>query len=54
MQKNLSAVYSGEYTQWNTQFHSLQVMLFMYKQMQDQGIRLGDVLLTRAGIFKNT
>ena len=42
MQKNLSAVYSGEYTQWNTRLHSLQVMLFMYKQMQDQGVRLGD------------
>lgn len=49
MQKNLSTVYSGEYTQWNTQFHSLQVMLFTYKQMQDRS-----VLLMRAGIFKNT
>lgn len=42
MHKNLSAVYSGEYTQLNTRLHSLQVMLFVYKQMQDQGVRLGD------------
>lgn len=42
MQRNLSAVYSGEYTQWNTRLHSLQLLLFMYKQMQDQGVRLGD------------
>lgn len=38
--KNLSAVYGGEYPQWNRRLHSLQVMLFMYKQMQDQGVRL--------------
>lgn len=42
MQRNLSAVYSAEYTQRNTQLHSLQLLLFMYKQMQDQGVRLGD------------
>lgn len=59
MQKNLSAVYSGEYIQWNTWLHSSQATLFMYKQTDARpGCKAGRwgriVLLTRDGIFKNT
>jgi len=41
MHKDLPAVYRGEYTQQNSRLHSLQVTLFTYKQVPDQGVRLG-------------